>query len=289
MSKRLENEYKMLINNDVPDLWARIEGGLEPKTGVNAQTVQGQVVPENETVEKQLKNSQRPRTGQFLKNRRGNYRIWGAAAAACICVAVAIPAWLLGNTKNTDGSGVGEAVGMQADVSAAQNASAIDTAVTDTVMAMDFAAADTAAEWEEAAAENAAPAEEQEETLWKESAGAAAAADMAETDKAATTEAVANNGTADREATVADLQSQSRSEYEITVTVTICSIEESPEQLIYTARVEQAADETLVGTQIEIFGSMDTDERLKPDVEYQLELTCVVQEDGKTVFYQKTP
>ncbi len=275
MSKRMENEYKMLINNDVPDLWARIEGGLEPKTGVHAQ-----VVSENETVEKQLKNNQR------LKNRRGNYWIWGAAAAACICAAVAIPAWLLGNTKNADGSGMRESVGMQADASVVQNASAADTAVTDTVMAMDCAAADTAVEWEEAAAENAAPAEEPEEMLRKESAGAA---DMAEEDKAATTEAVANNGIAEREASVADLQSQSRSEYEITVTVTICSIEESPEQLIYTARVEQAADETLVGTQIEIFGSMGTDERLKPDVEYQLELTCVVQEDRKIIFYQKKP
>lgn len=32
MSKDLEKEYRALVNSKAPDLWARIEAGLEEKT-----------------------------------------------------------------------------------------------------------------------------------------------------------------------------------------------------------------------------------------------------------------
>lgn len=32
MSKDLEKEYRALVNSEAPDLWARIEVGLEEKT-----------------------------------------------------------------------------------------------------------------------------------------------------------------------------------------------------------------------------------------------------------------
>ena len=32
MSKKLDEEYKALVASEVPDLWARIDAGLKPKT-----------------------------------------------------------------------------------------------------------------------------------------------------------------------------------------------------------------------------------------------------------------
>lgn len=62
MSKQLEKEYRSLMKEDAPDLWDRIEAGLEPK--------------------------QRPvhKTGFWKK-----YRTWGAVAAACVCLMLAVP------------------------------------------------------------------------------------------------------------------------------------------------------------------------------------------------------
>lgn len=62
MSKDLKNEYKELMTEDVPDLWDRIEAGLEPK---------------QPTAEK--------------RNPWGKYRVWGAAVAACLCLMVTVP------------------------------------------------------------------------------------------------------------------------------------------------------------------------------------------------------
>lgn len=63
MNKDLEKEYKELMTEDVPDLWGRIEAGLEPK----------------EPVVKKV-------------NFRKKYRVWGTLAAACLCLALILPA-----------------------------------------------------------------------------------------------------------------------------------------------------------------------------------------------------
>lgn len=62
MNKDLEKEYKELMTEDVPDLWGRIEAGLEPKQPVTKQV------------------------SFWRKN-----RVWGAAVAACLCVAISVP------------------------------------------------------------------------------------------------------------------------------------------------------------------------------------------------------
>lgn len=62
MSKQLEKEYRSLMEEDAPDLWGRIEAGLEPK---------------KQPVHK---------TGFWRK-----YRAWGAVAAACVCLMLAVP------------------------------------------------------------------------------------------------------------------------------------------------------------------------------------------------------
>ena len=65
MSKDLEKEYKALMNSEAPDLWARIEAGIEEKTVCSHQEI-------------------------FVKIKRGS-KIWVGFAAACACVALSIP------------------------------------------------------------------------------------------------------------------------------------------------------------------------------------------------------
>lgn len=73
MSKNLEMEYKKQIQNNVPDLWDRIEAGLEEKKPVRQEQVT------------------KP------KRRKRPYIIGGGILAAGLCVAVALPVF----TRNT--------------------------------------------------------------------------------------------------------------------------------------------------------------------------------------------
>ena len=67
MKNRLENEYRQLMQNETPDLWKRIEEGIE-------NTIQEQ--PEDST-ENRIKN----------KAGRKKYIIpIAACVAACICI-----------------------------------------------------------------------------------------------------------------------------------------------------------------------------------------------------------
>lgn len=87
MSKNLENEYKMLMAGDVPDLWGRIEAELEPKQ------------PEEK------------KTSLWRK-----YRAWGVAAAACLCLLVMAPLILGKNAEENMSSSNGAAYEAYSDV-----------------------------------------------------------------------------------------------------------------------------------------------------------------------------
>ena len=93
MSKDLERDYKELVTQDAPDLWERIEGQLElQKTGAKP-------------------------------GRRKRYGVLGMAAAACLCLAAAIPA-LTGKdaAEKRSGAGAGTQQGdMAADAEAYWN------------------------------------------------------------------------------------------------------------------------------------------------------------------------
>lgn len=80
MSKKLESEYKNLILQDVPDLWSRIEANLEPKQQNNAND--NSIVSINSG-----KNSKK--VAGFKR-----YKTWGTVAAACACVAIALPVFI---------------------------------------------------------------------------------------------------------------------------------------------------------------------------------------------------
>lgn len=74
MSKDLEKEYRELIAEDVPELWDRIEAGLEPK------------------------KSAKDRAGQWRR-----YRLWGTAVAACLGLVMAAT-FLFGERLDQGGS-----------------------------------------------------------------------------------------------------------------------------------------------------------------------------------------
>ena len=65
MNKNLEKEYKELMAENVPDLWERIESGLEPKQSA-------------------------AKKGSLWRR----YGMWGFAVAACLCMVVTVPAIL---------------------------------------------------------------------------------------------------------------------------------------------------------------------------------------------------
>lgn len=72
MNRDLEKEYKELMAENAPDLWERIEVGLEPKQSA-------------------------AKKGKLWKG----YRTWGLAVAACLFMIVTVPVIL---KKNTDES-----------------------------------------------------------------------------------------------------------------------------------------------------------------------------------------
>ena len=78
MSRKLESEYKNLVFQDVPDLWSRIEANLEPKQQPN------NIVNEN--------------SNKKVVSFKKRYKAWGTVAAACACVAIALPVFI--NTLN---------------------------------------------------------------------------------------------------------------------------------------------------------------------------------------------
>lgn len=115
MNRNLEKEYRKLMTENAPDLWERIEAGLEPK---------------------------QPTAKKDSLWRK--YRTWGLAVAACLCMLITVPVIL---RKNADGSMRSESVPSydagtaDGSLSAAENAGALfeapsneDTVATYTIM-----------------------------------------------------------------------------------------------------------------------------------------------------------
>ncbi len=100
MNKNFEQAYKELAQNEVPDLWDRIEAGLKEKSAPAKKDIQ----EEKYTQKMEESKAQSPVKGgigpviKILKR-------YSALAAAAVCVAVVIPAALfLGRNGNLSGS-----------------------------------------------------------------------------------------------------------------------------------------------------------------------------------------
>lgn len=117
MSKDLENEYKALMDSDVPDLWARIEAGIDEKN------LSGNVYSADHRTQNVKKRSAK---------KRFHYGVWGTVAAACLCVAVAVPVMMqVSKGKINNMTAVPEAAAENFDAGYVQDDAAVKSADTD--------------------------------------------------------------------------------------------------------------------------------------------------------------
>ena len=108
MSKNFEQEYKALANEDLPDLWNRIENGLAPRT--TALT---------DEADQDVKQEKRKAAPFWYRYR--------TAAAAAVCAIVIIPAVIfLGRT--------GREESLEFAIDNTAEAPAMDTAMEETAV-----------------------------------------------------------------------------------------------------------------------------------------------------------
>lgn len=101
MSKNLEREYRALVNSEVPDLWARIEAGLEDK-----KTTPEESASEEKETDFQTEN---------VRSKKVNFKMWAGLAAACVCVALIVPAMARTLTMVGEGNSYSNSAPQQLD------------------------------------------------------------------------------------------------------------------------------------------------------------------------------
>lgn len=271
MERDFEREFRELKQNEIPDLWNRIEAGLSEK---------------NDFVKE---NTKKP----FA------WRKWGTLIAACVCVVIILPAFsLLIRDKSYSGSGSDTAANTTEAI-AEDNAAAMDTATAENAEC--GFAADEAAAAEEVMPENGlADSTGMESTEGMD--GSAGAADAGGTDAAAATneaaadtssdaasenaapdvEAAAENKTADMAAGNTQTQGADRADASgkeeekavwddladgqilEEVVIRIQKAETADGEALYQAAVEQADADNILesGTQIALVCNGDTEYEL---------------------------
>lgn len=108
MSKNFAEEYKALANEELPDLWDRIEAGLTPKTMPSAEKIED--VKEAE----EPQDTARPPKGKVI----AFFRRYRTVVAAAVCVAVILPAMMVigRNGQKSDSAGGATATEEAADM-----------------------------------------------------------------------------------------------------------------------------------------------------------------------------
>lgn len=111
MSKNLENEYKDLMNKEIPDLWARIESSLPEKNNKVSEKIAENIssrsdrnigaIPNKSVIEYNRGRKKK----KWYKNPKV-LSICGAAAAAVLAIAIMLPT--LVSTKKADELDQGE-------------------------------------------------------------------------------------------------------------------------------------------------------------------------------------
>ena len=111
MSRDLKNEYVAMLDQEIPDLWSRIEPKLTEKTGKSrmSQTA-GMQEAGTQTTDAQINQTQitggqtvRRKKSARRRSKRSTIAVLGSLAAACVCLALILPAWR-GSEKGSDRS-----------------------------------------------------------------------------------------------------------------------------------------------------------------------------------------
>lgn len=150
MSKNFAEEYKALANEELPDLWNRIEAGLTPKTTALAEEAED--IQDISQTPKETQPAKKPEKGKVISLL---YR-YRTVVAAALCVVVILPAAILMGRINRSKSSPEFATDMAAPM---DNAATTDM-------------------WDDMVAE--APAAEAAEEPEEFGTGAVAAEDMAD-------------------------------------------------------------------------------------------------------------
>lgn len=267
MERDFEREFRELKQNEIPDLWNRIEAGLSEKQNVTQMSQDVIAINHISGVGR----------GHFEKNDFGKedtkktfaWRKWGTLIAACVCVVIILPAFsLLIRDKSYSGSGSDTAA--NTTEAAAEDNAAMDTATAENAES-EFAA-DEAAAAEEAIPENGMADSAGMESMEGMDGGTGAA-------DAGSVEAAAESKTADMAAGNSQTQEADRADAsgkeeekavwdELTdgqileeVVVRIQKAETVAGEMLYQAAVEQSdADGILeAGTQIALVCDDDTE------------------------------
>lgn len=117
MSKKLEESYKSMMAEEVPDLWDRIEQNLPEKTPNTTAKPEGQVI--------EFKSIKRAPEGSIRKiDKKHRLAKLSGLAVACLALLVVIPVVI--NTKKADEDGGRQRRRNDAKVAAADAENAID-------------------------------------------------------------------------------------------------------------------------------------------------------------------
>ncbi len=105
MSKNFAEEYKALANEELPDLWNRIEAGLTPKTTALAEEepssdMEQTIEPVGAEAKQEAEFEEKPEKGKVI---RFLFR-YRTVVAAAICVVVILPAVILLGRGNDSSS-----------------------------------------------------------------------------------------------------------------------------------------------------------------------------------------
>ncbi len=279
MERDFEREFRELKQNEIPDLWNRIEAGLSEKKNVT-QVSQNVIA---------IDHAPGAGRGRFEKNdfEKGDtkkpfaWRRWGTLIAACVCVVIILPAFsLLIRDKSYSGSG-NDAAANTTEAIAEDNA-AMDTATAENAES-EFAAEDAAAAEEmipeNGMADSAAAESEEGMAGGADTADAGSVGAAASTNEAAASEEKAPEASSD--ATMENAQIQEADEAETSrkeeekagwseltdgqileeAVIRIQKAETAGGEVLYQAAVEQAdADKILEsGMQIALVCDDDTE------------------------------
>lgn len=87
MSKNLEKEYRAFANSEVPDLWFRIEAGLDGKATSDIS------VSESDT-DTEMMDLRMTDLHKKWHPKKSFFKVWTGLAAACVCAALILPAMM---------------------------------------------------------------------------------------------------------------------------------------------------------------------------------------------------
>jgi hypothetical protein len=147
MSKVFADEYKKIAASDAPDLWARIEAGLDEiaeNTGIRTARDVDFAVEEPETVKLEPMS---------YVNRRQFWHRYGGLLAACLCAAVVAPLVYFGRGISMESDSTSAGAGAMQNVAETTTAGAVDR--------MDIGTTGGSADWMTGNAPDPAPLPEE--------------------------------------------------------------------------------------------------------------------------------